>query len=260
MPTRDTELALVLLLFLHVGHRLANLCGQRLQLAGRADERDHDLGLSVDLLLLAGNHGFGDGRDLHFEDLGIRHGQPAAAMAEHRIHFVQLVDAVLDLGRRDAKFLGRLRLALGFVRQEFVQRRIEQADRDGQAVHRLEDADEVLALVRQQVLQSGSAFFFRLREDHGPHVLDAVAFEEHVLGAAQADALGAELASPLGVVRRIGVRADLHRAILVGPTHHGSEIARQLWRVRGDRAGHHFAGRAVDRNRVVVRERLARRL
>ena len=49
--------------------------------------------------------------------------------------------------------LASLGLALGLVRQEFVQRRIEQANRDRQAVHRLEDADEVLPLQRQQILQ-----------------------------------------------------------------------------------------------------------
>ena len=48
---------------------------------------------------------------LHLENLGIRDGQAAAAMAEHRIHLVQLIDALLDLGRRDAELLGRLRLA-----------------------------------------------------------------------------------------------------------------------------------------------------
>ena len=157
----------------------------------------------------------------------------------------------------DAEFLGRFGLRLRLVRQELVQRRIEQANRDRQAVHRLEDADEILALMRQQVLQGDAAFLFVLRQDHRPHVLDAVAFEEHVLGAAQADALGAELAGPLGILRRVGVRANLQRAILVGPVHHRGEVAGELRRLRGDRAGHHFAGRAVDRERVVVRERLA---
>ena len=122
---RDIELALVLLLFLNVGHRLADLLGQRRKLARRADERNHDLGLGVDLLLLAGDHRFGDGRDLHLQNFRIRDRQAATAMAEHRVHFVQLVDALLDVGGRDAEFLGRFGLRLGFVRQEFVQRRIQ---------------------------------------------------------------------------------------------------------------------------------------
>ena len=254
---QDVELALVLLLLLDVGDRLPDLIGQHLQFLGRADERDHDLGLGVDLLLLAGDDGLDDRLHLHLQNLRIRDRQPAAAMAEHRVHLVQLADARLDVGGRDAELLGHLGLALGVVRQELVQRRIEQPDRHRQAVHRREDADEVLALQRQQLLQGRAAVLLVGRQDHRPHRLDPLALEEHVLGAAQADAFGTELAGPLGVGRRVGVRADLQRAILVGPAHHRGEIARELRRLRGDRAGHHFAGRAVDRERVVVRERLA---
>ena len=38
-------------------------------------------------------------------------------------------------------------------------------------------------------------------QDHLPHVDDPLALEEHVLGAAQADPLGAELAGLGGVLR-----------------------------------------------------------
>jgi hypothetical protein len=70
----------------------------------------------------------------------------------------------------------------------------------------------------------GSSFFQRLLarrlvvgEDHLAHREDAVALEEHVLGAAQADALGAEVASALRVGGRVGVGAHAQRAELVGP-------------------------------------------
>ncbi len=49
-----------------------------------------------------------------------------------------------------------------------------------------------------------SAFLPRLlvrRQDHGLHVRDAILGEEHVLGAAQADAVRAELAGGFGVAR-----------------------------------------------------------
>ena len=49
--------------------------------------------------------------------------------------------------------------------------------------------------------------------------------EEHVLGAAQADALGAELAGLGGVVGGVGVGADLQAAVLVGPGHDPAELA-----------------------------------
>ena len=50
--------------------------------------------------------------------------------------------------------------------------------------------------------------------------------EEHVLGAAESDALGAEVARDLRVVRQVGVGAHLERAELVGPAEDDAERAR----------------------------------
>jgi hypothetical protein len=105
-----------------------------------------------------------------------------------------------------------VRELLGFltaVREELVQRRIEQADGDGEAVHRLEDPLEVAALHGQQLFERTPPPPFVARDDHLAHRGDAVAFEEHVLGAAQPDALGAEGARDAGVARRVGVGAHL---------------------------------------------------
>ena len=99
-----------------------------------------------------------------------------------------------DLLGRDAELLRQLGLLrLVVVRQELVQRRVEQADRHRLALQRAEDAGEVVALERQQLgerrLRASSSV---VGQDHLAHRVDAVALEEHVLGAAQADALGAE--------------------------------------------------------------------
>jgi hypothetical protein len=48
----------------------------------------------------------------------------------------------------------------------------------------------------------------RLGQDHLAHRVDAVALEEHVLGAAEADALGAEGDGGLRPARGVGVGAD----------------------------------------------------
>ena len=56
--------------------------------------------------------------------------------------------------------LGDLLLA---VRQEFVQRRIEQPDRHRQAAHDLEQLDEIAALHRQQLGERGAARLSRRR-------------------------------------------------------------------------------------------------
>ena len=98
-------------------------------------------------------------------------------------------------------WLGDLALAGVVVREELVERRIEQADGHRQAVHRLEDADEVLLLVGLEGREGLLPPLLVVGEDHLPHVDDPLALEEHVLGAAEADALGAELAGLDGVVR-----------------------------------------------------------
>ena len=86
----------------------------------------------------------------------------------------------------------------------------------GQPVHRLEDPDEVGLLLRAQLLERRRLLVGCLGEDHALHDRQPVA-EEHVLGAAQTDALGAELARLGRVLGQVGVGADLERAELVGP-------------------------------------------
>ena len=90
-----------------------------------------------------------------------------------------------------------------------MQRRIEQPDRDRQAVHRLEDADEVLPLQRKQFGELPVAFLVGVGEDQR---LDerAPITQEHVLGAAQPDALRAEPAGPGRVLGGVGVGSHRH--------------------------------------------------
>ena len=110
-----------------------------------------------------------------------------------------------------------------------MQRRVEQADGDGQPVHRLEDALEVGALQLGQLLERGALLRVVGGEDEPLHDRQAVA-EEHVLGAAQPDALGAEPARDQRVLRLVGVRAHLEHPQLVGPPEHRLEHSGQLLR------------------------------
>src|SRR6267142_6437379 len=98
----------------------------------------------------------------------------------------------MNAAHRDAQLLGEVGLLTLGLRQELVQRRIEETNRRRMALERTEDADEVLALIRQQLGERRFALLERLGEDHLAHGIDAVSLEEHVLGARQADALRAE--------------------------------------------------------------------
>ena len=104
-----------------------------------------------------------------------------------------------------------------------MQRRIEQADRHRPAGHRPEQAGEVLPLERQQLGQRLLAVGDVFRQDHLADLVDVI--EEHVLGAAQADAFGAERDRLRRLIGLVGIRADLELAVLVGPVHQLLEAA-----------------------------------
>ena len=215
-----------------------------LQLALVVDQRHHDLELRrVAEALGHGALGAHDRADLHLVDLRMQDRQPAAARAEHRVDLAQRVRARVVL-------VGR---------QELVQRRVEQADRDRQPVHRLEHLLEVLLLQRQQLVERRDALVDRLREDHLAHLRLAVGGHEHVLGAAQADARGAELARLARILGRVGVRAHAEPAQLVGPLEHALEVHRHLRLDERDVVDRDLAGRAVDRDAVALARGRSRR-
>ena len=141
-----------------------------------------------------------------------------------------------------------------------MQRRIEQANGDGQTGHDLEQLDEVLALRRQELGERLAAAFLILGEDHLAHGKDAAFLEEHVLGAAEPDAFGAEGARLARIVRRVGIGADFHAAEAVGPFHQRGEIVRQIGLAHGYAAFDDLAGRAVDGDDVAFMQKHTGRL
>ena len=73
------------------------------------------------------------------------------------------------------------------MRYELVQRGIEQTDGHAKSVHSFEDAFEVAALHGSSLARADGVLRRRKRESSRDS-LDAVAFEEHMLRAAQTDA------------------------------------------------------------------------
>ena len=157
----------------------------------------------------------------------------------------QLASFVVETG------LGLANQQLLDVGQELVQRRVEQADGDGQAIHRLEDPLEVGALELLELVERGFLLGRVVGQDEALHQREPVA-QEHVLGAAEPDALGTEAARHVGVVRQVGVGPHLHATEAVSPLEDGVERATRLGSDDRDRADHHLAGRAVDRDDVAL--------
>ena len=78
----------------------------------------------------------------------------------------------------------------------------------------------------------------------------ALGAKEHVLGAAEADPFGAELAGAPGVLGGVGIGADAERARLVGPGEHRVERLADLGLDQRHVVAGHRPGAAVDRDPV----------
>ena len=141
----------------------------------------------------------------------------------------------------------------------------------GRPAKRAEDAFEIALLQRQQFGERFFAAFHVVGQNHLAHGDDAVAFEEHVLGAAEADAFGAESDGVFDLIGLVGIGAQTELAILVGQLHQRVVILEDFAFAGGERfADEHllefavggfdgtvedFAGRAVDADGVAFAER-----
>ena len=115
----------------------------------------------------------------------------------------------------------------------------------GRTVHDLEQPRKSFRCIGKKLGERYSACLLVLRQNHGTHRVDAFAFKEHVLGAAEADALSAELAARASAGVSAFVRTFIVRtcrpspsAVAKSPESSGSRVAT---------CRHDFAGRAVDR-------------
>ena len=159
-------------------------------------------------------------------------------------------------------------------RQELVERRVDEADDDRQAVHGTEEAGEVIGLERLQLGERGIEDGDRLGalrgpirigpalgggggvgcQDHAPHRREALLLEEHVLRPAQTDALRPERPRALGVARVVGIRPYLEAPRRVGPAEKRRQVVLVLeLRLDGRQlAGVDLAGGAVDADHVAL--------
>ena len=150
-------------------------------------------------------------------------------MAEHRVGLVQLGGAAPERGRRrrpaaratssiSSGSCGRNSCSGGSSRR-IVTGRPAMIAKDSMKSSRC--IGRILASAARRPSASSARIISRI-------ATDALGVEEHVLGAAQADALGAEPA------RRVGHRAGYRHwrapqpAALVGPAHQRREVAREL--------------------------------
>ena len=203
--------------------------------------------------------------------------EPDAAQPEHRVllvqppHVLEQHAVVLGCSLRRGRVLGERDLdrQLGEVGQELVQRRVDQPDRDRQAVHRLEDLDEVLALQRQQRLEralwlsSSSATISRSTSSRrSPRNMCSV--RHSPMPWAPNRRARAESSGVSALARTRSRRAPSAWAMIrpTAATRSSSSFSPSKWRTTTDvghrhLAGEHLAGGPVDRDHVALADGLA---
>ena len=136
-----------------------------------------------------------------------------------------------------------------------MERRVDEPDDDRQALHGPQDSLEVGALKREQLGQETLPLLGRLAQDHRLHDGEALLLHEHVLGPAEADALGAKLPRLHGVVGVVAVGPDLEPADPIGPAEQSLEVGRRLGLDGADLALVDVARCAVDRYLIALLDR-----
>jgi hypothetical protein len=148
--------------------------------------------------------GLEDRAHLHLVDLGVGDAQAAAAVAEHRVELVQLRD--------DAQSLASRRRRAASATSPDLPTDSSSCGRNscsGGSSRRIVTGRPSIASKMPSKSAADAAAAWRARrppallgvgQDHLAHRVEPLLAEEHVLGAAQADALGAELARPGGVL------------------------------------------------------------
>ena len=234
----------------HAGNDALHI-GELLQLAHQGD---HDLGDHGPLGMagLDGQGGLDDGAGLHPGDLGEGDAQAAAAVAHHGVELMETGDDGLDVLHALAHILGHEGDVLLLGGDELVERGVQETDGHGAALQGLVHGLEVALLHGLQLGQSLLALFHGVGADHLPDGGDAVLLKEHVLGAAQADALRAELHRLSGVPGVVGVGAHAHLAVLVRPGHDAAEFAGDGGVDGGDGLAVDVAGGAVQGDPVAL--------
>ena len=86
-----------------------------------------------------------------------------------------------------------------------MEGRIEKADCAWAASERFKDACEIGALCRKQLCDCAGPFLQIFGENHFAYVIDAIPFEEHMLGATKSDSLSTESDGMTDLIGLIGI-------------------------------------------------------
>ena len=148
--------------------------------------------------------------------------QTHTAQTHHRVDLVQALATLLDFLNGNSEFLCKLSLLLRSLRDEFVQRRVKQAEYHRLAVHNPEGVLYGSLDERFELVESRSALLVAAAHNHLAELCErglAVLSVEHVLDTEQTYAFRTELKGACSILRSIGIGTDSETAIPVNNAH-----------------------------------------
>ncbi len=196
-----------------------------------------------------------DGSCLHDADFRICHIQTASTVAHHRVEFLQGSSGCFHICYRDTKGCSDILGFLISLRQEFMQRRIQQTDSYRTAAHCLINAFKIFCLIWLQRIQCKLSLLTVLGNTEHSDCLDALStVEEHMLSTDKTDTFSSEFNSSSGICRRIGIGSDMESAALISPAHEGCKVAGNLSRNLLHFTSVDSTGCAIDRDCILLCE------
>ena len=198
---------------------------QNTQFCGIDNQREHNLDRRFALIVF---HGSKNGAQLHGVNFRRCNAQATAAMTEHRIAFHQFTNTPAQLLFALPQRLCQWRNIIIWMRQKFVQRRVEQANGHGPRTHCFEQGRKIILLHGQQLVERLFASRRIIGQNHFAHPRNALRVEKHMFGATQANAFRPEAQCAFGIARRFSIGAHAHFAPRIGPAHQRAKIAGQF--------------------------------
>ena len=169
--------------------------------------------------------------------------------ASEAAHGVKLVERGNDLGKSlsgDSALFSDLSDFSLTGGEELMERRVKVSNDNWSSINFVKDFLEVFLLKWLKLGKSDISSILILGNNHLSKMLDSLLFEEHVLGSAKSDTLGAIFKGDLDLFRLFGVSFDHHGLVLLGPAKNGHEIVGHFSFLDLDLSGENFTSTTID--------------
>ncbi len=169
-----------------------------------------------------------DSACLHLSNFRICISQTTTTVTQHRVVFTQRFYTLLDILQTYAHCIRHLLLSLQIMRNELMQRRIEQTYSHRTARHCFKDTLKVRLLVRENLSQCLATSFSIFCQNHFTHCLNLFTFKEHVFCTAKTDTHRTEVTCNFRIMRSVRIGTYLQTGIFISQCHQFCKVTGKL--------------------------------